>query len=299
MHLAMVPEPGGGGALTIWHEDGATVGTVPGWSLTAAIKQGLTPEEIADLAHDAQVSVEPPQRYLPPILPGKVIAIGLNYQDHVRETGMDAPARPLIFAKFPSAICGSGDTIYVDRRQTSRVDWEGELAVIIGRRLRFVSEREALDGVFGYTVANDISARDVQFAEVQWVRGKSFDTFCPLGPAVVPASSIPNPQDLMLTTRVNGEVVQQASTSDMVFGVAEIISYCSQTFTLEPGDVVLTGTPWGCGEFMDPPRSLGEGDEVEVEIEDIGCLRNTVVEISEDVAVAPAQSYDAVGPEER
>jgi 5-carboxymethyl-2-hydroxymuconate isomerase len=132
--------------------------------------------------------------------------------------------------------------------------------------------------VFGYTVANDVSARDVQFGDGQWVRGKSLDTFCPLGPVVVTADEIEDPQSLGLRTRVNGELVQDSSTSEMVFGVAELVSYCSHSFTLEPGDVILTGTPWGCGEFMDPPRSLSPGDVVEVEVDGIGTLRNPVEE---------------------
>jgi 2-keto-4-pentenoate hydratase/2-oxohepta-3-ene-1,7-dioic acid hydratase in catechol pathway len=132
--------------------------------------------------------------------------------------------------------------------------------------------------VFGYTVANDVSARDVQFGDGQWVRGKSLDTFCPLGPVVVTADEIEDPQSLGLRTRVNGELVQDSSTSEMVFGVAELVSYCSHSFTLEPGDVILTGTPWGCGEFMDPPRSLAPGDVVEVEVDGIGTLRNPVEE---------------------
>ena len=156
-------------------------------------------------------------------------------------------------------MIGPADPIELDESLTSRVDWEVELAVIVGRRMRRVPERDALDHVFGYTVGNDVSARDVQFSESQWVRGKSFDTFCPLGPVAVTADEIPDPQALTLRTRVNGEVMQESSTAEMVFGVAELLAFCSRSFTLEPGDVVLTGTPWGCGEFMDPPRSLAGG----------------------------------------
>jgi 2-keto-4-pentenoate hydratase/2-oxohepta-3-ene-1,7-dioic acid hydratase in catechol pathway len=139
-----------------------------------------------------------------------------------------------------------------------------------------VAPEDALAYVFGYTVANDVSARDLQFGDGQWVRGKSLDTFCPLGPVVVTADEIPDPQALHLECRVNGEVMQDATTDLMVFGVAELISYCSRNFTLEPGDVLLTGTPWGCGEFMDPKRSLAPGDVVECEIDGIGILRNPV-----------------------
>jgi 5-carboxymethyl-2-hydroxymuconate isomerase len=159
----------------------------------------------------------------------------------------------------------------------ARVDWEVELAVVVGAHLRDVDQTDALAGVFGYTAANDVSARDVQFGDGQWTRGKNLDTFCPVGPVIATADEIPDPQDLRLTTTVNGELVQDSSTAEMVFGVAEILSYCSHSFTLEPGDLVLTGTPWGCGEFMTPQRSLRDGDQVEVAVEGVGTLRNPVV----------------------
>jgi 2-keto-4-pentenoate hydratase/2-oxohepta-3-ene-1,7-dioic acid hydratase in catechol pathway len=143
--------------------------------------------------------------------------------------------------------------------------------------MRSVASEDALAHVFGYTVANDVSARDLQFGDGQWVRGKSLDTFCPLGPVIVTANEVPDPQALGLRTRVNGETVQDSNTAEMVFGVAELLAFCSRSFTLEPGDVVLTGTPWGCGEFMDPQRSLRHGDVVEVEVDGIGVLRNEVV----------------------
>lgn len=212
-----------------------------------------------------------------PLRPGKIVAIGLNYRDHIAEAKLEEPATPLVFAKFPSSVIGPGASIEIHRELTKRVDWEVELGVVIGRRMRWVAESEALDHVLGYTVANDVSARDVQFSDGQWTRGKSFDTFCPVGPWIVTRDEIPDPQNLTLTTRINGEIMQQGTTNDMVFSVAEILTFCSRSFTLEPGDLVLTGTPWGCGEFMDPPRSLANGDEVEVEIEGIGCLRNPVV----------------------
>jgi 2-keto-4-pentenoate hydratase/2-oxohepta-3-ene-1,7-dioic acid hydratase in catechol pathway len=217
-------------------------------------------------------------RRLPPVLPSKVVAIGLNYLDHIRECGLERPTRPLVFAKFPTSVIGTDSPIRLPLALTERVDWEVELAVVIGKRARDVAEADALDHVFGYTVANDVSARDLQFADGQWVRGKSLDTFCPIGPVVVTADEIPDPQALHLVCRVNGEVVQDATTDLMVFGVAELISFCSRSFTLEPGDVLLTGTPWGCGEFMEPRRSLHPGDIVECEIDGIGTLRNPVVE---------------------
>lgn len=214
-----------------------------------------------------------------PLAPGKIVAIGLNYMDHVRETGMDKPAAPLVFTKFTTSVIGDGEEVRVDRAITRRVDWEVELAVVIGSPATRVPVEDALAHVFGYTVANDLSARDVQFSDGQWVRGKSLDTFCPLGPVIVTADEVADPQSLGLWTRVNGETVQDSNTKEMVFGVAELISFCSHSFTLEPGDVILTGTPWGCGEFMDPIRSLQAGDEIAVEVEGIGTVTNRVVEI--------------------
>jgi 2-keto-4-pentenoate hydratase/2-oxohepta-3-ene-1,7-dioic acid hydratase in catechol pathway len=215
----------------------------------------------------------------PPLRPGKVVAIGLNYRDHAREAGIELPTRPLVFAKFPSSVIGPGEEIVIDRALTERVDWEVELAVVIGQRLRDESPESALRGVFGYTVGNDVSGRDAQFADGQWVRAKSFDTFCPLGPEIVTPDELGDVQALGLRTRVNGELVQDSNTGEMVFGVAELLAFCSRSFTLEPGDVLLTGTPWGCGEFMDPKRSLAAGDVVEVEVDGIGTLRNPVVEL--------------------
>jgi len=208
--------------------------------------------------------------------PGKIVAIGLNYMDHAKESGTEPPKRPLIFAKFTTSVINHEEQIRIPRKLTERVDWEVELAVIIGREATRVSEKDALSYVRGYTVANDVSARDLQFADGQWVRAKSLDTFCPLGPKVV---ELDDPQKLKLQTRVNGETMQDSSTSQMIFGVAELISYCSHSFTLEPGDLILTGTPWGVGEFMDPKRSLQDGDVVECEIEGIGVLRNPVVDV--------------------
>jgi 5-carboxymethyl-2-hydroxymuconate isomerase len=212
-----------------------------------------------------------------PLQPGKIIAIGLNYLDHIRESNLPRPEHPLVFAKFPSSVVGPGAPIVLDAELTTQVDWEVELGVVVARRMRDVAVGEALEHVFGYTVCNDVSARDVQFSESQWTRGKSFDTFCPVGPVVVTADEIPDPQALTLATRVNDEVMQDSSTAEMLFGVAELLAFCSRSFTLEPGDLLLTGTPWGCGYFMDPRRGLAAGDVVECEVERIGVLRNDVV----------------------
>jgi len=245
-----------------------------GRGLLGLIEAG--PEALAE-AYAGRSQADGSLHVVAPLRPPKIVAIGLNYLDHIRETGLARPEVPLVFTKFTTSVIGSGDPIPIDASLTERVDWEVELGAVIGRRLRRVSAGEALDGVCGYTVANDVSARDLQFADGQWVRAKSLDGFCPLGPVIVTADEIGDPQRLALQTTVNGETVQDSNTAEMLFGVAELIEFCSRSFTLEPGDVILTGTPWGCGEFMDPQRSLDPGDEVEVAIERIGALRNPVV----------------------
>lgn len=208
--------------------------------------------------------------------PQKVIAIGLNYMDHCREQNVPVPTSPLVFAKFPSSIIGPEETIHYDPALTSQVDWEAELGVVIGRRARHVSRAEALSYVFGYTPLNDVSARDLQFGDRQWVRGKSLDTFCPFGPAITTADEIPNPQALRIYSRVNGVTMQNSSTAEMVFPVDELIAYLSNAFTLEPGDIIATGTPDGVGVFRNPKVFLQNGDRVEIEIENLGVLSNPV-----------------------
>lgn len=208
--------------------------------------------------------------------PSKIIAIGLNYADHARESGLEPPKAPVSFVKLPSAIVGPGEAIRYAKDDTAEVDYEAELAVVIGRRARKVSEADALGYVFGYTNCNDVSARDAQFADGQWVRAKSFDTFCPLGPWIVTADEIPDPQALRIACRVNGETLQDSTTAEMIFSVAQIISYLSRFITLEPGDVIATGTPFGVGFARTPPVFLLNGDVVEVEIEGIGVLTNPV-----------------------
>ena len=207
--------------------------------------------------------------------PGKVVAIGRNYADHAAEEGAVPPATPLVFAKFPSSVVGPGADIRWDPSLTAQVDYEAELAVVIGRRARNVTEDDALGHVLGYTCLNDVSARDLQFADGQWVRGKSLDTFCPMGPAIVTTDELPDPGDLRVACIVNGETLQDDRTSAMFFGVRQIISHCSQAFTLEPGDVIATGTPAGVGIFRRPPRLLQDGDVVTIVVEGVGELTNT------------------------
>jgi len=212
--------------------------------------------------------------------PQKIVAIGLNYMDHCREQNVAVPTSPLVFAKFPSSIIGPEDAIRYNPALTSQVDWEAELGVIIGKRARFVDRAEALAYVFGYTPLNDVSARDLQFGDRQWVRGKSLDTFCPIGPAIVTADEIPDPQALHILSRVNGVIMQNSSTSEMIFPVDELIAFLSNAFTLEPGDIIATGTPDGVGVFRNPKVFLQNGDRVEIEIEKIGLLSNPVKTIT-------------------
>ena len=214
--------------------------------------------------------------FLPPVrAPGKIVAIGLNYAEHAAEGGLDVPEEPVVFAKFPSALLAHDGVIEWDPAVTAQVDYEAELAVVIGSPAREVSERDALDHVLGYTCLNDVSARDLQRSDSQWVRAKSLDTFCPMGPWLVTADEIPDPRDLTVRCRVAGEVRQEASTADMIFSVRALVARLSRAFTLLPGDVIATGTPPGVGMASDPPRLLRDGDVVEVEIDGIGTLRNT------------------------
>lgn len=217
-------------------------------------------------------------RVLAPVRePQKVLAIGLNYADHARESGLEPPANPICFVKTPNSIIGPEDPITWRSGDSMQVDYEAELAVIVGRRARRVSESDALSYVLGYTCCNDVSARDAQFADGQWVRGKSFDSFCPLGPWIVTADEIPDPQSLAIACRIDGVKVQDSSTGEMIFGVAAVVSYLSQYLTLEPGDVIATGSPFGVGFARTPPVYLTDGAVVEVVVESIGGLRNPVV----------------------
>ncbi|MGW2339542.1 fumarylacetoacetate hydrolase family protein [Streptomyces sp. NPDC001661] len=208
--------------------------------------------------------------------PQKIVCIGLNYADHIRETGLDTPKVPLAFVKTAQCLTGPTATVRVPNGATEQLDWEAELAVVIGREARDVSAEDAVSYVFGYTVANDVSARDAQFSDGQWFRGKNFDGFCPLGPWIVTPADVPDPRDLAIAARVNGVTVQDSSTKEMIFAVAEIISYLSRYMTLHPGDVIATGTPHGVGMGREPQLWLKDGDVVEVEVEGIGLLRNPI-----------------------
>jgi len=250
------------------------------------------PEALAGLrptGEAAQVA-----QLLAPIAPRVILGIGVNYRRHAAEFGVAVPARPVLFLKPPSALQHPGAPIELPVVLPSEtVDYEGELAVVIGRRCKNVAVEEALAAVLGYCCANDVSARDWQkrpeLGGGQWCRGKSFDTFCPLGPCLATPAAIPNPNALRLTTSVSGEIRQDASTDDMIFSVAQLIAFLSGSTTLEPGTVILTGTPSGVGMGSDPPRWLRPGDAVQVTIEGIGTLTNPVV-------AEPAGSPDGSGP---
>jgi len=212
---------------------------------------------------------------LPIDRPGKIVCVGLNYRDHAEEQGTEIPDAPLLFAKWPNALIGPGAPIVIPRLST-QVDYEAELGVLIGERVRGVSEENALESVRGYICLNDVTARDLQFSDGQWTRGKSADTFCPVGPRLVPAAEVPDPQALGIRCVLNGEVMQDSTTANMIFTVAEIIAYTSATMTFEPGDLIATGTPAGVGVFRDPPVLLKDGDEVTIEIDELGALTNPV-----------------------
>ena len=207
--------------------------------------------------------------------PGKIVCVGLNYHDHAEEGGQDLPKAPLLFAKWPNTLIGHGEPIVLPA-EAKEVDYEAELGVVVGTTAKHVSERDALDHVQGYICVNDVSARDLQFGDGQWTRGKSPDSFCPVGPRLVPREEIDDPQALAIRCVLNGQTMQDSSTSQMIFSVAEIIAYVTRVITLEPGDLIATGTPAGVGVFRDPQVLLQDGDEVSVEIEGLGTLTNPV-----------------------
>ncbi|MBL9206642.1 MAG: fumarylacetoacetate hydrolase family protein [Opitutaceae bacterium] len=257
--------------------------TAQGPAYAALLPDGSTQTVIGDpLAGPIQLGspVASPGKRLSPIAPTTIIGIGLNYRKHAEEGGKGVPARPMWFMKTVSSVQNPGDPIVLPTTCAShKVDYEGELAVVIGRPAKNVSKESALDYVLGYTIANDVSARDWQFelGGGQFCHGKSFDTFCPLGPVLVTTDELKDPNALRLVTRINGEVRQDWTTQDMVFDVATVVSFLSGSRTLLPGTVILTGTPHGVGYARKPPLWLQAGDVAEVEIEKIGVLSNPVV----------------------
>ena len=252
-------------------------------SMQYMIRRGMTPSRAHDYLPLDAVKFEVPVR------PSKIIAIGRNYAEHAKETGSDVPTIPIIFAKFPSTLIAHQETITWSELITKQVDWEGELAVVIGKRARNVTEDAAMEYVFGYTIADDVSARDLQLRiDSQWTRGKSLDTFCPLGPWIVTRDEIADPHKLNVKTKVNNKVRQDGNTKDFIFNIPFLISYCSRMFTLEPGDLILTGTPPGVGEGMKPPTYLKDGDTVTITIDGLGELSNPCKVIAESDVEAEA-----------
>ena len=214
-------------------------------------------------------------QFLAPMVgPEKMFGIGHNYMDHVRETGATPPDQPVVFAKFPNSINGPYDDVLIDEAVTSFVDYEVELAVVIGQPARAVSLDTALDYVYGFAVANDVSARDLQKQQRQFSVSKSCDTFCPIGPWITTVDEISDPQSLRLRSIVNGEVRQDSNTADMIFGVAQLVQYLAAGMTLKPGDVILSGTPQGVGFAMDPPQRLCDGNVVRCEVQNLGAIEN-------------------------
>ncbi|ETR71620.1 MAG: fumarylacetoacetate hydrolase family protein [Candidatus Magnetoglobus multicellularis str. Araruama] len=251
-------------ALILLDYNGSIVDLMKKNNLTGLMEQNSIPIESAF--------------FLPPIMhASKVIAIGLNYMDHADECNMALPKEPLIFTKFSSSLNGHNHPIFWKESITQQVDFEAELAVIIGKTVYQCSKDQAYDAVFGYTCANDVSARDLQFGDGQWVRGKSLDTFCPLGPWMVSRDEIDNPHSLDIQCRVNGQIMQKSNTDQMIFSIPDLIVFLSNHFTLYPCDIILTGTPAGVGVFRKPQVFLKAGDTVEVEIENIGILSNKAV----------------------
>lgn len=238
-------------------------------SMYQLIRRGILPSRTYEYFPVDQVKFEVPLR------PSKIICIGLNYADHAKETNTPLPEVPLIFAKFPSALIATDEPITWRTSITAQVDYEAELAVVIGKRAKDVKAEDALDYVFGYTAANDVSARDIQkVQDKQWTRGKSLDTFCPLGAQIVTKDEIADPHNLKVQTKIGDEVVQDGNTKDMIHKVNDLIAYCSRMFTLEPGDIILTGTPAGVGFGKNPPRFLQNGEVVTVTIEGVSTLSN-------------------------
>jgi len=281
MKLAMI-EVSGQARPAVVLDGGGCVDLVAGgggWKdIEEIIEQG--PEALSlieGMVKNASAVVTGARLLAPLSRPEKIMCIGKNYADHCREMGSPPPERPVLFAKYRNAITGPDAEVELPE-ESSQVDYEAELAVVIGRRCKHLTPQEALSVVFGYSCANDLTMRDAQAAEGQWVRAKTPDFFCPLGPVIVTADEIPDPQNLKITLTLNGELMQDSNTVEMVFGVAELVSRLSASMTLEPGDLLLTGTPHGVGMGRDPQVFLKQGDILCVEIERVGELRTRIVE---------------------
>lgn len=250
-------------------------------SIDDILRRGLIPQlknlvdNAAELDRKHFLPAGSLELYPPVMTPGKVICLGLNYEQHAREQGRESPPRPMLFAKATTALTGPYDDIVI-RPGVENVDAEAELAVVIGRQGTMIDEKDAAVYIAGFMVFNDVSARKIQREDRQWFRGKGFDTFAPCGPCLVTPEGIGEHSGLAITQRLNGEIMQQSTTADMIFGIESIISFISAGMTLMPGDIIATGTPEGVGVFRDPPIFLKDGDVVEIEIERIGKIRNNI-----------------------
>ncbi len=271
--MKLVSYSTGGGTPHVGYVEDGEVHPLGGASVLEYIEYGRS----ADRQPGGESVPLPEARLHAPIVrPGKIICIGLNYEDHANETGAELPEKPIVFAKYPNTIIGPDEVIRIPSI-TEQADYEAELGVVIGRPAKNVSETEALDCVYGYTNCNDVSSRDLQFSEGgQWTRSKSLDTFAPIGPYLVTRDEVPDPQDLSIRCILNGETMQDSTTSNMIFPVAELISFLSSGMTLMPGDLIATGTPAGVGFVRDPKVFLKAGDKVTIEIEGLGSLTNSV-----------------------
>lgn len=241
----------------------------------AGLESQLTPDAIEAMS-DCRVPLGSVTLRSPVLHPSKVIGIGLNYHDHAEEVKMAKPSEPILFAMYPNVLIGPGEPIRIPRLST-KIDYEAELAVVIGRRGRDIPVERAVDHIAGYTIFNDVSARDLQMSDNQWIRGKSFDTFGPTGPVLASTSALGDGDGLDIRLRLNGETMQSSNTKNLIFKVPQLVSFISEVMTLEPGDLIATGTPGGVGFARRPPVWLKDGDVVEIEIAGIGVLTNPVV----------------------
>ncbi|HQU81622.1 MAG TPA: fumarylacetoacetate hydrolase family protein [Pyrinomonadaceae bacterium] len=242
------------------------------------LENGLFTAEKMNVGSLKKISRKSVEICAPVPRPGKIICVGLNYRDHAEESGMAIPKSPIIFSKFSSCAIGANEAILLPEK-SEQVDYEAELAIVIGRKAKNVKCADAMNYVFGYTNFNDVSARDFQFADGQWQRGKSCDTFAPLGEFIATTDEIPDPHDLQIQFRLNGETLQNSNTDQLIFKIPEIIEFLSNSITLEPGDIIATGTPPGVGFARKPPIFLKDGDVAEVEIEGLGILSNAVKKV--------------------
>lgn len=272
--MKLVTYSSDGEAPKVGYIEGDEIRTLGGANMLEYIEHGRSAER--QPGSDDTVPLSEARLHAPITRPQKIIAIGLNYEDHAAETGGEIPEKPIVFAKYPNTIIGPGEAIRIPPI-TEQADYEAELAVVIGRPAKNVSESEALEYVFGYTNCNDVSSRDLQFSEGgQWTRSKSIDTFAPIGPYVSTRDEVPDPRNLWIRCTLNGEVMQDSTTSKMAFSVAELVAFLSTGMTLMPGDIIATGTPAGVGFARDPAVFLKAGDEVTIEIEGLGTLTNPV-----------------------